>query len=271
MYLPTPNPIQSDHLLLMKQQQQRQRQRQQRQPLITMKRKKKSVCFFGVVFVKPYEKASSQEAVDIWYTDEDMALFKKEGRDMTVSYRNLTTSTTHNNTKKDDNEKDNKDLSMYRGFEYGSIRRQKHKIVANRCVLYAQRQGMTARHIASVYRKANGWFTDVAFLQAVHDCIELYDDTNNNSNGSGTVNKNNKGPPPQQEMMRMTTTLPSVAAMIPPRLFPFAMKSALALRKTTTGNKRTTSTPTTTTNNIVTSIDDQKRRKRQRRALFLLK
>ena len=240
MYLPTPNPIQSDHLLLMKQ--------QQRQ---TMKRKKKSVCFFGVVFVKPYEKASSQEAVDIWYTDDEMALFKKEGRDMTVSYRNLTS--TNNNNKKDIKDKD---LSMYRGFEYGSIRRQKHKIVSNRCVLYAQRQGMTARHIASVYRKANGWFTDVAFLQAVHDCLEIYDEDDDTN--SGTVKKN-KGPQ-QQEMM----TLPSVAAMIPPRLFPFAMKSALALRKTT--GKRTT-----TTTNIVTSIDDQKRRKRQRRALFLLK
>jgi hypothetical protein len=240
MFLPTTTHIQSNHLLLMKQ--------QQRQPLIT--RKKKSVCFFGVVFVKPYEKASSQEAVDIWYNDDDMATFKKEGRDMTVSYRNLTS--THNNTKK---EKD-KDLSMYRGFEYGSIRRQKHKIVSNRCVLYAQRQGMNARHIASVYRKANGWFTDVAFLQAVHDCIEIYDDDDTNS---GTVNNKNKGPQ-QQDMM----TLPSVAAMIPPRLFPFAMKSALALRKTT--GKRTT--PKTS---IVTSVDDQKRRKRQRRALFLLK
>jgi len=234
MYLPTPNPIQSDHLLLMKQQH-RQRQRQ----TIT-RMKKKSVCFFGVVFIKPYEKASSQEAVDIWYTDDDMASFKKDGRDMTLSYRNLTST---NNNKNND-----RDLSTYRGFEYGSIRRQRHKIVSNRCVLYAQRQGMNAREIASVYRKANGWFTDVAFLQAVHDCIEIYDDDNS------TVN--NKGP--QQEMM----TLPSVAAMIPPQLFPFALKSALALRKTC--GKRT---PTT---NIVT-VDDQKRRKRQRRARFLLR
>jgi hypothetical protein len=169
-----------------------------------------------------------------------MISFKKDARETALSYRNLLTSTNNNKNDNDDKDKD-KDLSMYRGCEYSSIQRQKHKVISNRCVLYAQSQGMNAIEIASVYRKSNGWLTDVAFVQGIHDCIDIYSTNSNNTMKCA----NNREP----QMI-----LPSIASMIPPPLFPFAIRSALALRKT--GKRRTT--PTTVT------VDDQTRRVRQR-------
>jgi hypothetical protein len=198
--------------------------------LLNKQTTKKSIRFNDVVFVKPFEKACSQEAKDIWYNEYDMASFKKHGREMALSYKNLTSNNNNNNKNKNKNnentnndDKDNKDCTMYRGFEYFSIRRQKQKIISNRCVLYAQSKDMNATEIATVYRKANAWSTDVAFVQAVHDYVDIY-----NSNKTTSTSCNN--------------TVPEIISMIPPPIFPFALQSVLSLRRT--GKRRTANNAT---------------------------
>merc|ERR1711992_472095 len=102
------------------------------------------------------------------------------------------------------------DLSVFRGFEDLTIRRQKQKLIANQCVLYAQKQGMNASKIATVYEKANSWSVDVAFIQALKDFFDIY--------------------------RPKTTTMPEIPLqpvhqMIPPPMFPFAIECGKALRK----------------------------------------
>ena len=40
--------------------------------------------------------------------------------------------------------------------------------------MYAPKQGMTAKYIATMYGKMNYWSSDVAFIQGKHDYSDVY-------------------------------------------------------------------------------------------------
>ena len=128
---------------------------------------KKEVRFNNVVNVGLYKKASPRNAKHIWYRKTDMSAFKAECRRIVSLNQELCT----NNQQQ---QQQPSCLSLYRGLECYSLRRKKQKIIANRCVLNAQKVGMMATDIAIMYRNTNYWSSDVAFIQGIQDYVDVY-------------------------------------------------------------------------------------------------
>merc|ERR1711971_558602 len=79
--------------------------------------------------------------------------------------------------------------------------------------------------IARIYQQFSEWSNQIAFLQAIHDYVAVY-------NTVGT------------DMEHLTNELPSVASMIPPpSVPPFAIESAIMVRRlrNSSNNNRTRS------------------------------
>jgi hypothetical protein len=162
------------------------------------------VRFNNDVIVVPFEKVTIQENKEtpnnIWYTSSEMKQIKKESREIASSYRKLGTDNIDTDTD-----------TEYRGFENCTAIRQKQKIMSNRCVVYAYEQGFNADEIATIYSKTNKWSSEVAFLQAIHDYMNVYDCASQSS--------------------ETTTILPSISSMIPPQPHPFAIESVMVMQR----------------------------------------
>ena len=163
------------------------------------------VRFNNDVVVVPFEKVTIQEQGqtpnNIWYTITEMKQIKKESREIASSYRKLRTDT--------DTETDTDTATEYRGFENCTAIRQKQKIMSNRCVVHAYEQGFNANEIATIYSKTNKWSGEVAFLQAIHDYMNVY-------NKTGAL---------------AHEILPSISSMIPPQPHPFAIESVMVMQR----------------------------------------
>lgn len=152
---------------------------------------KKSVRFNQVVHVAPFERISLEEAKGIWYSSLEVASMKSKGREMAASYRKLGPHQL--------------DGDCYRGFEGYTFVRQRQRLMSNRAAVYAYKQGLDADTISAVYKQCNQWSSDVAFVQAVHDFAAPYSDT-------------------------VTSAIPSVASMVPPPDFPFAVQGFVVMQ-----------------------------------------
>ena len=163
------------------------------------------VRFNNDVIVVPFEKVTIQDNKEtpnnIWYTSSEMKQIKKESREIASSYRKL-----------GGNGDTNTDTE-YRGFENCTAIRQKQKIMSNRCVVYAYEQGFNANEIATIYSKTNKWSSEVAFLQAIHDYMNVYN-TNTNTHG-----------------VDVEIPSPSISSMIPPQPHPFAIESVMVMQR----------------------------------------
>ncbi|OEU12860.1 hypothetical protein FRACYDRAFT_244133 [Fragilariopsis cylindrus CCMP1102] len=163
------------------------------------------VRFNNDVIVVPFEKVTIQENKEtpnnIWYTTTEMKQIKKESREIASSYRKL------------GGNGDTDTATEYRGFENCTAIRQKQKIMSNRCVVYAYEQGFNANEIATIYSKTNKWSSEVAFLQAIHDYMNVYDCAS------------------QLRTQSETIALPSISSMIPPQPHPFAIESVMVMQR----------------------------------------
>lgn len=183
---------------------------------------KKSVRFNQVVHVVPFERTSAEEAKCIWFTNAEIVSFKEKGRELALFYRKrdgktqTTTSTLCNN----DN---GNERSLYRGFEGCTIKRQRRRALSNRCVVYAHKNGLDESFVASMYQQCNQWSTEVAFVQAVHDYVDVFysNDINNNKDSASTTYS--------ETLTAMM--IPSVSSMVPPPEIAFAVHGAHALKK----------------------------------------
>jgi len=189
--------------------------------LLSSRKAKKSVRFNQLVHVTPFERASSTEAKDIWFTNSDMAEFKAQGRELADLYRKLGVVQVHDS-----------DPSTYRGFESCTRTRQRQRLLSNRCAVYAHKKGMDELTTAAMYQQCNTWSSEVAFVQAIHDYNEIYHINNNNNNN------NNSTDAITQARAATLNRIPSVAFMVPPPALPFAVQSALVLQQLRQNNKR---------------------------------
>jgi len=163
------------------------------QQINTVVRKSKSVQFNNVVVVVPFEKVTLQEEKNnIWYNLFEMNQIKKDGREIASSYRKLGTES----------------KQEYRGFENCTLLRQRQKIMSNRCVVYAYSQGYNEKEIATIYSQTNKWSSEIAFLQAIHDYVDIYNNTNAD-----------------------TRSIPSILSLIPPQAHPFAIESVMVIQR----------------------------------------
>jgi len=172
--------------------QHQQQQQQQQQP----RKAKKSVRFNQMVHVAPFERATPEEAIDIWYSASEVAIMKDVGREMAASYRKLGPS--------------NIDADEYRGYEGYTLIRQRQRLLSNRCAVYAHKQGLDSNRTAAMYKQTNQWSSDVAFVQAIHDFVATFSDTT-------SANK-------------VIDTIPSVVSMVPPPDLPFAVQGFFVLQ-----------------------------------------
>jgi len=169
---------------------------------------KKSVRFNQVVHVAPFERASEEEANDIWYSAIEVACFKAKGREMAASYRKLGA-----HQLQIENE-------CYRGFEGYTFLRQRQRLMSNRCAVYANKQGIDANTTAAMYQHCNHWSSDVAFVQAIHDYVAIYSDTTTTFSANNNINNTN---------VMMMNRIPSVDSMVPPPDLPFAVQGFVVL------------------------------------------
>lgn len=166
-------------------------------PLHTsIEKPRKSVRFNGVVHVAPFQRASMEEADDIWYSSVEIALMKAAGRDIAVSYRKLGAQQIEG--------------GRYRGFEGYTFLRQRQRLLSNRCAVYAYNQGLAASIMSALYRQCNQWSCDIAYVQAMHDVVGAY---GNDSKAIQQVN-----------------SIPSVTSILPPPDLPFAVEGFLMLQ-----------------------------------------
>ena len=162
----------------------------------TNKRTKKSVKFDNFVHCHLIQKATSKEAACIWFSFSELSSFKSEGKELASSYR-----------------ESNKESTEYRGCEHQTLRRQRQKVLSNRSAVYAHKQGMNTKEISDVYKDTSRWSNKVAFVTAVHDCIEIYPSSFTSEEEEGLKK------------------LPYVGSMIPPPPLPFAILSVKALQQ----------------------------------------
>jgi len=160
------------------------------------KRTKKSVKFDNFIHCHFIPKASSKEAECIWFSLSELSSFKSEGKKLSSSYL----------------ESDKKNPN-HRGVEHNTLRRQRQKVLSNRSAVYAHKQGMNTNEIADMYKKSNKWSNKVAFVTAIHDCIEVYPSSFTSFEEEG-VKK-----------------IPYVGSMIPPPPLPFAILSVKVLQQ----------------------------------------
>lgn len=157
---------------------------------------KKRVRFLEVVHVAPFERASPEEARDIWFAPSDISSFKKRGREMAASYRKLGDQCSSFDTT--------------RGFECYTTARQRRRLLSNRCAVYAYQNGIDADTVATLYQHCNHWSSSVAVVQAIHDFADVY------TNTSATTAE---------------PLIPSVDTMVPPPELPFAVQCAMILQE----------------------------------------
>ncbi len=162
-----------------------------------MKFPKRSVHFNPVVHVAPFERVSTDEANNVWYSSAEVANMKISGREMAASYRKL--GSQHN------------EGDAYRGFEGFSFQRQRQRLLSNRCAVYAYKQGLDESMMSALYKQCNQWSCDIAFIQAMHDIVGAYE-----------MEFNSNTP---------ECTIPSVTSILPPPDLPFAAKGFLVLQK----------------------------------------
>ena len=157
---------------------------------------KKSVRFNRTVHVAPFQRASGEEANDVWYSSVEVAKMKAAGRDMAVSYRKLGEQQIESDE--------------YRGFEGYTFLRQRQRLLSNRCAVYAYKQGLDAATTSAMYKQSNQWSCDIAFVQAMHDVVSAY--------GSDS------------QKVHQINTIPSVTSILPPPDLPFAVQGFLVLQ-----------------------------------------
>merc|ERR1711907_139061 len=102
-------------------------------PQAEKKVEKKSVRFHGAVKVALFERASSTEAEQGWYSSSQLEAMKDEGSELAAAYRKFCANGGDND--------DRMKKSDYRGVEHQTIIRQKQMILANQSALYAQELG----------------------------------------------------------------------------------------------------------------------------------
>ncbi|VEU38131.1 unnamed protein product [Pseudo-nitzschia multistriata] len=232
---------------------------------------KKSVRFNQMVHVAPFERASPEEANHIWFTNPEIASFKEAGRKLAVVYRkwggNLANEHQHEHEQEHEQEQrresnDDNDLSIYRGFESCTFVRQRQRLLSNRCVVYAHKNGMGGDFVAAIYQQCNRWSTEVAFVQALHDYVEVFYSNNpksssssSNSSSSSSINtttnsssgnrtkdhdRNRLNESAARTAALAAMMIPSVSSMVPPPDVAFAVEGAHALRKQKRKHRRQT-------------------------------
>lgn len=170
----------------------------------SVKKSVKSVRFHEAVRVALFERASAAEAKLAWYGSSEMEAMKAEGSELAAAYRKLCANGGGGDDKKKKVE--------YRGFENQTITRKRQMVLANRCAIHAHERGMSSTEIACLYGRCAAWSsTKVAFIQAVHDHLEVSDGEEGDNAFAGIP-------------------LPPVSSMVPPRPIPFAVQSVRALR-----------------------------------------
>jgi len=189
--------------------------------------RKPSVRFSQVVHIAPYERATPAEARNIWFSAAEIGSFKQHARIMATVYR-------HYGGVPQPTEDDSGDLrTLYRGFENCTPTRQRRRLLSNRSVVYAHRNGMSDDFVAAMYKQCNKWSGEVAFVQAVHDYIDIFYSSNSGSNSSSNSMENisgdNKSKCDRAALAAMM--IPSVTSMVPPPELAFAVQSAYALRE----------------------------------------
>ena len=132
-------------------------------PIVT-ERPRNSVRFNRVVRIAAFERVSEAEAEQVWYSSSTRKQMQSKGKTMAALYRKFGS---HVPAQK---------VSDYRGYEGKTVPRQKQRLLANRCALYASKKGMGADEISMLYQKCNVWSADVAFVQGMHDYVESYND-----------------------------------------------------------------------------------------------
>ena len=174
-------------------------------------RPKKSVRFHQTVHVAPFPRSDADEsASQIWYSGTEIALMRAEGRVLATSYSKLG---------------EKADRGLYRGFEKTTYRRQRQTLLSNRCAIYAYQKGMDTTKVSSLYKQCNQWSSDVAFVQAIHDCFDA-------ACGDETSFYNDKS------MKTIVSSMPHVASMIPPQDNSFAIQGFLVLQEEKRNKKR---------------------------------
>jgi hypothetical protein len=103
----------------------------------------------------------SEEAKDLWYSQNDLAAFKAEVREIALSLR----------------EGHPVKCESTRGLKnWNDVERCKHRITMTiRYTLQAHGEGMSADQIATVARKCTAWSKEVALVQALHDYCDAYE------------------------------------------------------------------------------------------------
>jgi len=187
---------------------------------IKKKKKQQTVGFSNTVHVVQYEKFSSQVATDVWYTATEMKQIHKAGKEVMVLYRSIEGA---DQTTNEERQYQLSQLVFFRGFESCTKTRQRQKVIANRCVLHAQKLGMPPSQIAAIYTVVNSWSNTVAAVQAMYDVVDAI------HTNSATINA-----------IPLLFSIPSVHDIPTPRPHPFAIESVRALR--THGRKRSQST-----------------------------
>eukprot|EP00539_Tryblionella_compressa_P004870 CAMPEP_0178768476 /NCGR_PEP_ID=MMETSP0744-20121128/20265_1 /TAXON_ID=913974 /ORGANISM="Nitzschia punctata, Strain CCMP561" /LENGTH=202 /DNA_ID=CAMNT_0020424561 /DNA_START=128 /DNA_END=736 /DNA_ORIENTATION=+ len=125
----------------------------------TCRSKQKRVHFASTVFVSPIERASTEDAKHIWYEKTDLMNFRRDARDVALSFRKGVAPATP---------------GAYRGFESVAPLRQRQRHLSIRCTLSAHRKGLSVDETASIARRCNSWSNEVAFVQACHDYADIY-------------------------------------------------------------------------------------------------
>jgi hypothetical protein len=172
---------------------------------------KKSVNWNEFANVILFERATAIESKNIWYSVSDFARSKANGIKMASSYRKMA-----DNIKQIQNQQPStSSLSSsssspvidHRGFESCTDARRRYRLISNRCAIHAHKRGM--KNVAAIYQKRNKWARDVAFVQAIHDYIEIYD----------VVPSDDDDEKRASVIFAALKSLPSVVSMIPPTEF----------------------------------------------------
>jgi hypothetical protein len=120
---------------------------------------KKRVTFNDAIWVMPLHSTSDEEAKLIWYGASELIAFRREGREVALSFRKGAVPASP---------------GQYRGFEGTAPNRQLQRILSIRCTLSAHRKGMSLEDTATVAQKCNEWSNQLAFVQACHDFADVY-------------------------------------------------------------------------------------------------
>lgn len=201
-------------------------------------KKKNSVRFSQLVHITPFERASPTEARDIWFTSSEIGSIKRHAKRLAIVYREFggivgaNAAATATAVPQQQQQQQPDDIrSIYRGFENCTATRQRRRLLANRSVVYAHKNGMSDSFVAEMYKQCNQWSGEVAFVQAVHDYIDVFytsPNKNNNNNNNYSSSCNQEAAASRAALAAMM--IPPVTSMVPPPEVAFAVQSAYALR-----------------------------------------